>query len=126
MNAARIHQYGGPGVLSYEEVPCPEPSGLTMDVIQSRCKRPERCLIGQLEQAVKVEAGKSSARLRSADAKEAITAFFEKRPPDFTRARNPAAAVKPSQSREKPKRSPREQHHARYAPCGDGCLSLQT
>lgn len=46
----------------------------------------------QLEQAVKAEAEEFTSRLRSAEAKEAFAAFIEKRRPDFTRAKETAAA----------------------------------
>jgi len=47
----------------------------------------------QLEQAAKLENEEYAVRLRSADTKEALTAFFEKRAPDFTRTKNSATAA---------------------------------
>jgi enoyl-CoA hydratase/carnithine racemase len=41
----------------------------------------------QIEQAMKLEGEEFALRVRSAEAREAFTAFIEKRPPDFTRIR---------------------------------------
>jgi enoyl-CoA hydratase/carnithine racemase len=58
------------------------------------CKRLMRTSThDQLERAVKLENEEFSARVRSAEAKEAFTAFLEKRPPNFTRTMKPATAT---------------------------------
>ena len=46
----------------------------------------------QIEQAMKVEGEEFASRVRSAEAREAFTAFIEKRQPDFTRTHAPAIA----------------------------------
>jgi enoyl-CoA hydratase/carnithine racemase len=48
--------------------------------------------IGQLKEAVKVENRVFAERLRSAEAKEAFSAFLEKRPPNFATTASSVAA----------------------------------
>lgn len=58
------------------------------------CKRlMRRPLREELEQAAKLENEEFAARVRSADTKEAFTAFLEKRPPNFTRTKQAATAA---------------------------------
>src|SRR5438552_7026325 len=47
----------------------------------------------QVERAVKLENEEFSERVRSAEAKEAFTAFLEKRPPNFSRIKEPATVA---------------------------------
>lgn len=47
----------------------------------------------QLEQAVKRENEEFSVHVRSAEAKEAFAAFLEKRPPNFSRMKEPVAVA---------------------------------
>jgi len=46
----------------------------------------------QIEQAMKVEGEEFASRVRSAEAREAFTAFLEKRPPNFSRTKEAATA----------------------------------
>jgi enoyl-CoA hydratase/carnithine racemase len=57
------------------------------------CKRlMKRASREQIEQAMKVEMEEFASRVRSAEAREAFTAFLEKRPPNFSRTKEAATA----------------------------------
>jgi enoyl-CoA hydratase/carnithine racemase len=56
----------------------------------------KRSLREQIEHAVDAEVDEFAARVRSPDTKEAIAAFFEKRPPDFTKTREASPTAKVS------------------------------
>ena len=57
------------------------------------CKRlMKQASIGQLKEAVKIENQEFAERVRSAEVKEAFSAFLEKRPPNFAKTATPAAA----------------------------------
>jgi enoyl-CoA hydratase/carnithine racemase len=58
------------------------------------CKRLlKRSFREQIKAALKAENEAFSVQVRSEEAKEALTAFLEKRPPDFTKTRKPLAAT---------------------------------
>jgi hypothetical protein len=52
----------------------------------------KQAFIGQIRAAVKIENGEFSERVRSAEAKEALSAFLEKRPPNFAKTATSVAA----------------------------------
>jgi enoyl-CoA hydratase/carnithine racemase len=57
------------------------------------CKRlMKQAFTGQIKAAVKIENGEFSERVRSAEAKEALSAFLEKRAPNFTKTAKSVAA----------------------------------
>jgi enoyl-CoA hydratase/carnithine racemase len=66
-----------------------EKPAAALQALKRLMKKPWR---DALLEAAKAENSEFSVRVRSADSKEAITAFFEKRPPDFTWSRKAAVA----------------------------------
>jgi enoyl-CoA hydratase/carnithine racemase len=102
-NAARANQLG----LVTAVVPAPELLARASETAQKLARKPTGALTAcknllkrsereQLEQSVARETEEFAARVRSADAKEAISAFFEKRAPDFTRTKAGQPALKAS------------------------------
>jgi enoyl-CoA hydratase/carnithine racemase len=63
--------------------------------LQANKRLLKQASIGQLNAAVKAENQEFIGRLSSAEAKEAFTAFLEKRPPNFTHTAPPIAAEAP-------------------------------
>ena len=68
-----------------------EKSAAALQASKRLMKKPWR---DALLEAAKAENNEFSVRVRSTDTKEAIAAFFEKRPPDFTRTAKVAVAQK--------------------------------
>jgi enoyl-CoA hydratase/carnithine racemase len=60
--------------------------------LQACKKLMKRSSRAQIEEAMKVESEEFASRVRSAEAREAFTAFLEKRPPNFTRTKEPTTA----------------------------------
>ena len=65
-----------------------KPSG----ALQASKRLLKQASIGQLTEAIKSETQEFMERVTSADAKEALSAFLEKRPPNFNKTKTPIAA----------------------------------
>jgi enoyl-CoA hydratase/carnithine racemase len=87
-------------------VPNQELLGAAIDTAQKLAQKPPAALRAckrllkqstreQLEQAVRRENEEFSERVRSPEAKQAFTAFLEKRRPNSTRTKEPATVVQP-------------------------------
>jgi enoyl-CoA hydratase/carnithine racemase len=65
-----------------------KPSG----ALQASKRLIKQASIGEVKAAIKIEMQEFFERLRSAEAKEAFSAFLEKRPPNFNKTKTPVAA----------------------------------
>jgi enoyl-CoA hydratase/carnithine racemase len=65
------------------------------DALQASKRLLKRSFREQLKAAMKAENEEFSAQVHSADAKEALTAFLQKRAPDFSRTRTAATSATP-------------------------------
>jgi enoyl-CoA hydratase/carnithine racemase len=102
-SAARANELG----LITAVVPGPELMARATDTAQKLARKPATALRAcknlmkrpereRLERSVALETEEFAERVRSADAKEAIAAFFEKRAPDFSGAKAGQRAIKAS------------------------------
>ena len=71
-------------LLNGQELPSLEPGQAAKKLLKRSSRK-------QVEEAMKVEGEEFFSRLHSAEAKEALTAFIEKRAPNFSKAKGSAA-----------------------------------
>ena len=83
----------GPDLLATATQTAHQLAAKPTGALQACKKLLKRSAREQMEQAMRLENEAYAVLLRSPDAREALTAFLEKRKPDFTKSREPAAAI---------------------------------